>query len=97
MNVENVFVFANILFTIGTIRLFIQVFKNRDSLKDFDFFGSIITSNALGAMMIGYYYLEIINSILFAIPTLSFWIFISVYSGKQYFGLNRVKHNAVDN
>lgn len=92
MNVENIFIFANILFTIGTVRLFIQVFKNRDSLKDFDFFGSVITSNALAAMMIGYYYLEMFNSILFAIPTLSFWVFISIYTGKQFFGLNKVIH-----
>jgi hypothetical protein len=40
---EDIFTVANIIFTIGTVRLFLQVIKNRNTLKDFDFTGSVLT------------------------------------------------------
>jgi hypothetical protein len=84
MNAENIFMFANILFTIGTLLLFSKVFKNRNILNDFDVYGSILTMNALFCMLIGYAMLEMYLPFLFAIPTTLFWLYVSVHTLIQY-------------
>lgn len=72
MTAENIFMFANMLFTIGTLLLFSKVFKNRNMLNDFDIYGSIFTTCALFLMLMGYVLLEMYLPFLFAIPTTLF-------------------------
>ena len=47
---EDIFTVANIIFTIGTVRLFLQVIKNRSTLKDFDFTGSVGITDGAGSI-----------------------------------------------
>ena len=80
MEMEHIFTAANIIFTIGTLRLFKTVIKNRASLHDFDLIGSLLTSGALFLMVIGYLENRMIVSFVFLLPTFGFWIFVSMYS-----------------
>ena len=82
MDAELIFTSANVIFTIGTIVLFKKVLKNRNMLKDFDFIGSFMTTVAMALMIRGYFELDMTSSILFSIPTFSFWLFVSIYSCK---------------
>lgn len=80
MNPEYFFVIANIIFTCGTLLLFKQVVKNRNVLKDFDQTGSILTVLALCFMGCGYAVAIMYVGLLFMLPTLVFWIFVSYYT-----------------
>ena len=80
VEMEFIFTTANIIFTIGTLRLFKTVIKNRSSLHDFDLIGSMLTSAALFLMVIGYLENRMIVSFVFLMPTLMFWMFVSMYS-----------------
>ena len=82
MDAELIFTSANVIFTIGTIVLFRKVLKNRNMLKDFDFIGSCMATIAMALTIRGYFELDMTSSILFSIPTFSFWIFVSIYSCK---------------
>lgn len=82
VNAEYIFMAANIVFTIGTLLLFIKVIKNRSMLHDFDLMGSIVTTAALMLMLLRYYEFKMFSSIFFLMPTLLFWLFVSFYSGK---------------
>lgn len=83
MSTENIFLVANILFTIGTALLIIKVIQNRVSLRDFDSMGSLITTVALAIMIVGYYDLKLFTSIVFCVPTLIFWAVVSIFSAKN--------------
>lgn len=80
MNPEYIFMAANIVFAIGTLLLFKKVIKNRNALNDFDFIGSTLTAFAMFLMFAGYYQINMFRSIVFLLPTLVFWVFVSVYS-----------------
>lgn len=78
MSAENVFMLANVLFTIGTLLLLKKIIINRKILNDLDLNGSILTSIALFFMLIGYVMLEMYLPFLFAIPTTLFWTYVSI-------------------
>ena len=80
MSFEFMFTIANILFTIGTVLLFRRVVKNRTMLKDFDLYGSLLTTIALFCMLVAYLDIQIYLPLLFALPTTLFWLFVSVYT-----------------
>lgn len=80
MNSEFIFIQANILFTAGTLLLFKKVIKNRSMLQDFDLYGSLLTTAALFCMIVGYLNLQMYLSLLFALPTTLFWVFVSIYT-----------------
>lgn len=80
MDIELLFSMANIMYMVGTIFLIRRVIKNRNALKDFDSFGSLI--NFIGMLinifaLIGLtYYITVIIST----PTMIFWLVVSIYS-----------------
>ena len=78
MNAENIFMLANVLFTIGTLLLLKKVVINRKILNDLDLNGSILTTIALFFMLIGYLILEMHLPFLLAIPTTLFWTYVSI-------------------
>jgi heme A synthase len=84
INSEDIFTIANIIFTIGTARLFLQVIRNRDTLKDFDFTGSVLTMVAILVMIVGFFNIRMYVSLLFIIPTMAFWAFVSMCGFSQY-------------
>jgi hypothetical protein len=84
INSEDIFTVANIMFTIGTVRLFLQVIKNRSTLKDFDFTGSVLTMIAILVMIVGFFNMKMYISLLFIIPTMAFWAFVSACGFSQY-------------
>lgn len=84
MNPEYIFTSANVVFTIGTFLLFLKVVKNRNMLNDFDVVGSGLTAIALVLMVAGFIYISMYISVLFMLPTLAFWVFVTVYSMKKY-------------
>jgi heme A synthase len=83
MQPEDIFTIANIIFTIATTRLFLQVIRNRDTLKDFELIGSFLTTVAIVVMSIGFISVKMYVSLLFIIPTLAFWAFVTVSSLNQ--------------
>jgi hypothetical protein len=84
MSSETIFTIANIIFTIGTVRLFLQVIKNRNTLKDFDLTGSVLTMVAILVMIVGFFSLGMYVSLLFILPTMAFWAFVSACGFSQY-------------
>ena len=83
MNAENVFTLANIIFTVGTLLLFAKVVKNRNILNDFSLSGSVLTTVGMVFSIIGYSMLEMYTPVIFAIPTMSFWGYVSFYTIKK--------------
>ncbi len=84
INSEDIFTLANIIFTIGTVRLFLQVIKNRNTLKDFDFTGSVLTMIAILVMIVEFFSLRMYVSLLFILPIMAFWAFVSTCGFSQY-------------
>jgi len=83
MNTELLFSIANLLYLVGTIFLIKRVIKNRDSLKDFDQYGSLINFigmviNIMALIGLGYYI-----TVMISIPTMLFWMLVSIYSFKN--------------
>jgi len=74
---EDLFIMANIIFTIGTTLLFLKVIRNRNTLKDFSLQGSVLTMVAILFMVAGFLTLRMYVSALFLIPTMLFWVFVS--------------------
>jgi len=83
MNTDLLFALANFLYLSGTIFLIKRLFKNRNSLKDFDFYGSLI--NAMGMGITAYAFIEIKSYIaaIVSIPTMLFWVTAAVFSFKR--------------
>ncbi|MFZ3168202.1 MAG: hypothetical protein WA130_11355 [Candidatus Methanoperedens sp.] len=81
---EYIFTIANIIFTIGTARLFLQVMRNWSTLKDFDFVGSVLTLVAILVMIAGFFNGGMYVSLLFILPTMLFWVFVSACGFRQY-------------
>lgn len=76
MQASMIFAAANILFTAGTFMLSIKVVKNRNIPNDLDLSGSVLTIVALSCMLAGYNELHMNTSVLFTIPTWTFWVFV---------------------
>jgi hypothetical protein len=74
---------ANVVFLIGTSCLFIKILKNRNSIKDFDTFGSGITFIGMCFSGLALIELKLWISLIFMIPTLLFWLFATVFSMKK--------------
>ncbi len=78
-NAELLLDVANICYLSGTIFLVSRVIKNRNSLKDFNIFGSLL--NFIGMVVatfalvgLGYYMTAII-----AAPTMLFWMVVTIF------------------
>ena len=80
MNADIIFTLANMVFAVGTLFLLYKVIKQRNMLNDFDLIGSLLTTTALILMLAGYKMLDMLGSIVFMIPTLAFWITVSIYT-----------------
>ncbi len=80
---EYIIILANLVFTAGTALLFQKILKNRNVLKDFDLSGSLITAAGSLIMAVGYFEMGMFGSILSVVPTLGFWLFVSVYTFKN--------------
>lgn len=79
-NIELFFNLANICYLIGTILLARRVVKNRNTLKDFDQYGSStnfigMTINCLALAGLGMY-----TTIIISTPTMAFWAIAAIYS-----------------
>lgn len=82
-DVELFFSLANIFYLIGTILLTRRVIKNRNTLKDFDPYGSStnfigMTINSLALAGLGMY-----TTIIISTPTMVFWAIVAIYSFRQ--------------
>jgi hypothetical protein len=74
---------ANFFYLLGTIFMIKRLFKNRKSLNDFDFYGSMI--NFIGMVVTAYAFIEIKSYIaaIISIPTMLFWAMAALYSFKN--------------
>jgi tellurite resistance protein TehA-like permease len=80
MNTELLFILANLFFLAGTILLARKVIKNRDTLKDFDLYGSTINFVGMMVMATGLMELKSYVAAIVSIPTTLFWAIVAVYS-----------------
>lgn len=71
---------ANMLFLTGTIRLALKVIKNKSTLKDFDFSGSLLTFGGSVVMAIALFQMGVLMAFLMALPTIMFWGLAAYYS-----------------
>ena len=83
MNIELLFNLANLCYLTGTLLLIRRVIKNRNTLKDFDPYGSMtnfigLAINAVALAGLGMYVTVIISS-----PTMAFWAIVAIYSFKN--------------
>ncbi len=84
MNAEFYMTLANVVFLCGTSFLFIKIIKNRDSLADFDKYGSFLTFTGMCFASLSMFELKMFTAILFSIPTLLFWLFAFIFSIKSH-------------
>mgnify|MGYP003428569385 CR=1 FL=1 len=70
-------------FFIGTLFLIKKILKNRNSIKDFDTIGSLITFVGAIFMGLALYTSEMYGSVLLSIPGTLFWGFVFVFSIKH--------------
>ena len=74
------FVIANVLYFIASFPLLIKIAKNRKSLEDFSFVGSIITFFALFIMSIAYALMYNWIALILCVPGLMMWFLASIFS-----------------
>jgi hypothetical protein len=80
---------SNILFLLGTSALIRAVLKNRNILKGYDWLGALLTLSAMACVQgayivfigqgLGNYWV----SFFFALPTVAYWVLVTVYSVKN--------------
>ncbi len=83
MNIESLFGVANFFYLVGTILLARKVMKNRNALKDFDFYGSV--TNVIGMTITTYTFIKLMSytAAIISVPTMLFWAMAAVYSFKN--------------
>lgn len=83
MNTDILFSLASLFYLTGTILLARKVIKNRDTLKDFDLYGS--TNNFVGMIVSMSALIEIksYTAAIISLPTALFWATVAVYSYKN--------------
>lgn len=83
MDTNLLFILANLSYLVGTIFLTKRVIKNRNTLNDFDFYGSSI--NFVGMMIMAYVFFELKSyvAMIVSIPTMTFWAIVAIYSFKR--------------
>lgn len=83
MSIDLLFALANFMYLFGTIFLIKRLIKNRNSINDFDFYGSLI--NVMGMGITAYAFIEIKSYIaaIISIPTMLFWAMAALYSFKN--------------
>ena len=74
------FVVANIILFFGTCLLIRGVIKNRNSLKDFDPLGSILTFIPCSMFAVVYVIMNNWVSLCFCLVTVIFWLMASIFS-----------------
>lgn len=80
MDAQTLFNVSNILFLIGTSLLIRVVLKNRKVLNGYDWLGAVLTLMAMLTVEGAYVLLNFWVSLLFSLPTVAYWILVSVYS-----------------
>ena len=83
MDIELLFNLANFCYLIGTLLLIRRVVKNRNTLKDFDPYGS--STNFIGMMINAFALagLGMYTTIIISFPTMAFWAIAAIYSFKN--------------
>jgi hypothetical protein len=82
-NIELFFNLANLCYLIGTILLIRRVIKNRNTLKDFDSYGSAINFIGMTVNCIALYELGMYETIIISSPTVIFWAIAAIFSFKN--------------
>lgn len=80
LNVEILFNLANFAYLIGTILLTKRIIRNRNALKDFDSYGSMINTIGITINIIALIGLNYYITVIVLLPTLIFWGIVSIYS-----------------
>lgn len=83
MNIELLFSMANIMYLAGTVFLIRRVVKNRNMLKDFDPYGSLINFIGMLINIFALIGLTYYTTVLISTPTMIFWLMASIYSFKN--------------
>lgn len=83
MDAGLLFSLASLLYLAGTILLARKVIKNRDALKDFDYYGSALNATGMTASVIALIGLKLYVATILSMPTLIFWMMAAVYSFKN--------------
>jgi len=76
---EQIFLISNMVCALGTILNLIRVYRNRKILKGFDLSGALITLIAIIGFQIGFYLDGLIDSVIFGLITISYWLAITIY------------------
>jgi len=76
---EKIFLISNMVCALGTILNLVRVYRNRKILKGFDLAGAVITLVAIIGFQTGFYLEGLIDSVLFGLITISYWLAITIY------------------
>lgn len=80
MEIQLLFNLSNSIFLMGTLLLIRRVVINKDKLKDFDAHGSLLNFIGMIISSIALIELKLYTSLLISIPTILFWMIVSIYS-----------------
>ena len=83
MNIELLFNLANLCYLTGTLLLIRRVIKNRNTLKDFDPYGSMTNFIGLAIIAVALAGLGMYVTVIISSPTMAFWAIVAIYSFKN--------------
>jgi hypothetical protein len=83
MSTGLLFSLANLFYFAGTILLARKAIKNRDTLKDFDLYGSAINFVGMVVSMFALVEITSYTAAIISLPTVLFWAIVTVYSYKN--------------
>ncbi len=83
MSTDLLFALANMLYLFGTIFLIKRLIKNRNSINDFDFYGSSINFIGMAVTAFAFIGIKSYIAVVISIPTMLFWMMAAVFSFKN--------------
>ena len=83
----SLFTVANIMFIFGSLPNIIEVCREKSKIKGYSLYGALITLIALILTNIGVYvHAHQLIPIFFAIPTIIYWLLVTVYMTIKKYG-----------
>jgi hypothetical protein len=81
--INEILTIGNIICLIGTLLQIFAIYKNREILNGYSPVGSFLTFVSIVFFQYGFYLLDNLIGILFAVPTIIFWLMAFIYSSKR--------------
>lgn len=77
MNINDIFAIANVIFMFGSIPQIYAVYVDRDVIKGYSLYGSILTAIGMAVIYATYILIQAYTATLFATPQLVYWVYVS--------------------